>query len=104
MSKTSTSAKVSIPKENLAELCQRFHIRKLALVGSVLREDFSSNSDIDMLVEFEAGYTPGFAFIDIQDHLSDLLGRTVDLNTPQDLSSYFRANVMDEAEVLYVQV
>ncbi|MGK7909470.1 MAG: nucleotidyltransferase family protein [Synechococcus sp.] len=104
MSIISTPASVSIPKEKLAELCQRFHIRKLALFGSVLREDFHPDSDIDVLVEFETGYTPGFAFIDIQDQLSDLLGRPIDLNTLQDLSCYFRESVLAEAESIYVQV
>lgn len=97
------ASQISIPSEKIAEICQQYHIRWFALFGSVLREDFHSNSDIDILVEFEPGHTPGFAFIDIQDKLSELLGRTVDLNTPQDLSRYFRDRVLAEAEVYYGQ-
>ncbi len=91
--------KVSIPKEAIAAFCRRHHIRRLALFGSVLRDDFSDDSDIDVLVEFEPGCTPGFGFITIQKELSELLGRNVDLNTPQCLSRYFRGRVIAEAEV-----
>lgn len=103
MKKATRQLPVEIPKDKIAELCQQYHIRKLALFGSVLRDDFRSDSDIDVLVEFEPGHTPGFAFIDIQDQLSEILGRQVDLNTPQDLSRYFRTQVIEEAEVIYVQ-
>lgn len=94
---------ISIPREQIIQFCQRHHICKLALFGSILREDFGPNSDIDILVQFEPGHTPGFAFIDLQDQLTNLLGRTVDLNTPQDLSRYFRDQVMADAEVIYDQ-
>ncbi|OGO38844.1 MAG: hypothetical protein A2147_08200 [Chloroflexi bacterium RBG_16_57_8] len=66
--------------------CRRHHIIRLSLFGSVLREDFRPGSDVDVLVEFEPGKTPGFSFIDIQDELSNMIGRKVDLNTPGDLS------------------
>jgi uncharacterized protein len=92
---------VSIPREQLAELCRRHHIRQVALFGSALRGDFSPTSDIDLLVEFEAGHTPGLAFFAIQEELSRMLGRNVDLNTPRSLSRYFRERVLGEAEVLY---
>ena len=95
------SAKIAIPKEEMAAFCRRHHIRRLALFGSVLRDDFTPESDVDVLVEFERGHTPGLAFITIQDELSQLLGRKVDLNTPDCLSHYFRQEVLDEAEVLY---
>lgn len=94
---------ITISGDRIIELCQRHHIQKLSLFGSVLRDDFRSDSDIDVLVEFVPGQTPGFAFIDIQDQLSALLGRQVDLNTPQDLSRYFRDQVLAEAEVIYAQ-
>jgi uncharacterized protein len=87
---------------NLANLCQRYHVRKLALFGSILRDDFNTDSDLDVLVEFEPGYTPGFGFIDLQDELSKLFKRQVDLNTPQCLSRYFRDRVLAEAQTLYV--
>jgi uncharacterized protein len=86
----------------LASLCQRHHIRRLALFGSVLRpDDFRPDSDLDVLVEFEPGHVPGFAFVALQDELSALLGRRVDLHTPASLSPQFRDAVVREAEVLY---
>lgn len=94
-------AKIPVPSDKIAELCQQYHIRWLALFGSVLRDDFRPDSDIDVLVEFEPSHTPGFAFINIQDKLAELFQRTVDLNTPQDLSRYFREQVLAEAEVYY---
>ena len=83
-------------------MCRRHHIRRLALFGSVLRDDFTPTSDVDMLVEFEAGKVPGLAFIAIQDELSDLVGRRVDLNTPASISPYFRREVLEESEAVYV--
>ena len=75
----------SLPKtidiEATETLCQRYPIRKLALFGSVLRDDFCPDSDIDILVEFDPGHTPGFSFIEIQAQLADIIGRTIDLNT-----------------------
>ncbi len=84
----------------LPEFCRRHHIDRLALFGSVLRADFRTDSDIDVLVEFERGHTPGLAFFDIQTELSDLLGRKVDLNTPGFLSPRVRMRVQREAEVV----
>ncbi len=92
---------VDIPDDALRAFCKRHHIHKLSLFGSVLRDDFGPDSDIDVLVEFEDGHTPGFSFISIQDELSRLLGRDVDLNTPECLSQYFRGQVMAEAEPVY---
>jgi len=77
--------------------------RRGHLVGIDIDRAFRPDSDIDILVEFEPRHTPGFAFIDIQDKLSKIFGRTVDLNTPQDLSRYFRDRVLTEAEVYYEQ-
>lgn len=95
--------KVSIQPQKLAELCKRYHIRKLAFFGSALRDDFSPTSDVDILVEFEEGHTPGFAFIDIQDELSALLGgREVDLVTPKFLNHRIKDRVLKEAQVAYV--
>jgi uncharacterized protein len=95
---------IDIPKNKIAEFCQRHHIYKLSLFGSVLRDDFRPESDIDFLVEFEPGKTPGFAIVKMQLELSEMLnGREVDLRTPQELSRYFRDRVMAEAVVQYVQ-
>ncbi len=89
------------PKE-IAELCRRRHVRRLALFGSVLRDDFRPDSDVDVLVEFEPGKTPGLAFFGMEIELSELLGRRVDLNTAAFLSRYFRDEVLSEAEDVYV--
>ena len=93
---------IEIPAEALAALCRRHHIRRLALFGSILRDDFGPESDIDVLVVFEPCSTPGFGLITIQDELSELLGRPVDLHTPASLSRYFRDEVLRESEPLYV--
>lgn len=94
--------KFIIDPEKLAAFCRKHHIRKLAFFGSVLRPDFRDDSDIDVLVEFVPGFVPGLAFFSMEQELSDLLGRRVDLHTPQFLSRYFRPQVLAEAEVLYV--
>ena len=95
--------KVKLPKQKIADFCRRHHIRKLAVFGSALREDFRPDSDLDVLVEFEPGRTPGLAFFGMEQELSELLGRKVDLNTPQFLSPYFRDKVLAEAEVQYAE-
>jgi len=94
--------KIEIPEDKLRSFCKRNHIQKLSFFGSFLRDDFKSSSDIDVLVEFEAGHVPGLAFFTMQEELSEIIGHKVDLNTPQFLSRYFRDKVIDEAQVLYV--
>jgi uncharacterized protein len=89
--------KIKVPRQKLTEFCRRNHIRRLAFFGSVVREDFSPTSDVDVLVEFEPGYTPGLAFFAMQEELSKILGRKVDLNTTGFLSPYFRQQVQEEA-------
>lgn len=92
---------IDIPMEKVTEFCRKNHIRRLALFGSILRGDFGPESDVDVLVEFEPGHVPGLAFFRMQAELAKILGRKVDLNTPQFLSPYFRAEVLHEADVLY---
>jgi predicted nucleotidyltransferase len=87
----------------LAAFCKSYHIRRLALFGSALRGDFGPESDLDLLAEFAPGHTPGLAFFAIQEKLTELLGRRVDLNTPGFLSPYFRAEVLQAARDLYVE-
>lgn len=91
-----------LSKEAITDFCRRHHIRKFAFFGSVLRNDFRPDSDVDILVEFEPSHIPGFAFFAMQDELSELLGRKVDLHTRNFLSSYFRDKVEAEAEIQYV--
>ena len=94
---------ISVSKTALAAFCQENGIRRLAIFGSALREDFGPESDIDLLVEFQPGAHPrllGIAGIELA--LSELFaGRKVDLRTPEDLSPYFRQDVLDTAEVNY---
>ena len=99
----SGKVRIEVPRDQIIDFCQRHHIRKLSLFGSVLRDDFGSDSDIDVLVEFEPGHVPGFAFFGMEEELSKILGRKVDLNTPNFLSRYFRKRVMEQAEVQYAK-
>ena len=92
---------LSIPEAQLIAFCQRHHIRKMMLFGSILRDDFSPNNDIDVLVEFEPGHAPGWEFVTMQDELAALLDREVDLNTPGFLSDTFRDDVLASAVVIY---
>jgi len=88
-------------KSRIADLCRRWHISRLALFGSTIRGDHRPDSDIDVLVEFEPGHVPGFDFITIQDELTEIFGRRVDLHTPSTLSRYFRDDVLDRAKTVY---
>lgn len=94
---------IEIPQSKIAEFCQRHQIRQLSLFGSVLRSDFRPDSDIDLLVEFVPGQRIGFfELVGMEIELTELLGRKVDLRTPEELSRYFRQKVLDSAQVLYV--
>ncbi len=97
------SRNITLPKDAIAEFCRRHHIRRLSLFGSVLGEDFGPESDLDVLVEFAPGQTPGFAFFAMEEELSKIVGRKVDLNTPGFLSRYIRDEVMGEAEVQFAE-
>lgn len=96
---------INLPKDKITEFCRTHHIRRLAVFGSALRSDFRPDSDIDILVEFEPDHVPGlFGMARLERELSALLGgRKVDLRTPEDLSRYFRQEVLEEAEVQYAQ-
>jgi uncharacterized protein len=92
---------IEIDREQIADFCHRNRIRRLALFGSVLRDDFRPQSDVDVLVEFDPGARVGLRFFEIEDELSKLLGRKVDLNTAGFLGKHIRDNVLAEAEVQY---
>jgi hypothetical protein len=96
---------IVFPKDQIAEFCRRHHIRRLAVFGSALRSDFNETSDIDILVEFEPDHIPSLlGMARMERELSALFGgRNVDLRTPEDLSRYFRQDVLNEAEVQYAQ-
>jgi len=96
------SLEQQIPRDKLAEFCKRHFIRKLSLFGSALHGTLRPDSDIDLLVEFEEGHTPGlFSIVKMEMELTEVLGRKVDLRTPQELSRYFRDEVMRDAQLAY---
>jgi predicted nucleotidyltransferase len=94
---------IQIPFKRLKDFCENHNIEKLSLFGSVLTDNFTSHSDVDLLVEFAKGKTPGLAIIDLQDELSQMLEREVDLRTPTELSRFFRERVLVEAVVIYAK-
>ena len=96
---------IKIPQDKIADFCRRHHIRRLAFFGSVTREDFSPDSDIDVLVEFEPQHVPGFiGLYNLETELSGLLGgRHVDLVTAGFLNRRIRERVLAEAEVAYAE-
>ncbi len=94
---------IDIPTARLRDFCRRHHIRRMAFFGSVLRDDFGPQSDVDVLVEFEQAHVPGLAFFGMEAELSAILGRKVDLNTPGFLGPTILERVLQEAEDQYVQ-
>jgi len=96
------SLEQKMPKDKLIEFCRRNYIRKLSLFGSAVSDRLGPDSDIDLLVEFEQGYTPGlFSIVRMEMELAEALGRKVDLRTPDDLSRYFRDEVIRSAQLAY---
>ena len=94
---------IEIPREELADFCRCHHVRRLSFFGSILTPNFRPDSDIDILVEFTEGVPVGlFARGLMQQDLTELFGREVDLKTPGDLSRFFRESVVREASVQYV--
>jgi len=96
---------ITISREKVADFCRRYHVVKLAFFGSILRQDFRPDSDVDILIEFELEHIPGlFGLSAIERELSQLLGDVkVDVRTPEDLSEYFRQEVLKQAEVIYAR-
>jgi predicted nucleotidyltransferase len=100
--KMAYSLEQKMPKGKVAEFCRKNHIKKLSVFGSAARGRLEPDSDIDLLVEFEKDHTPGlFSIVSMEIELTELLGRKVDLRTPEDLSQYFRAEVVQNAKVQY---
>ena len=96
-------SRIEIPRAQIEDFCQRHHIRRLSLFGSVLRDDFGTQSDVDVLVEFEPGTRVGMIRLaGIELELSGILDRKVDMHTPGFISKYFRVQVLAEAEDQYV--
>ena len=95
---------IEIPKEEIEEFCKKHHIRKLSLFGSALRDDYTPESDLDILVEFDPAHIPGLIRLaGMEIELTGLLGRKVDMRTAQDLSPYFREDVLSSAKVQYAE-
>ena len=97
------AVKIGTDTRRVAEFCRKYYIRRLALFGSALRDDFGPESDVDVLVEFKPGHVPGLiAMARLERELSEAFGgRKVDMRTASDLSRYFRADVLAAAEVQY---
>jgi hypothetical protein len=98
------SLRIPVDEAKIGDFCRRHHIRRLSFFGSVLRDDFRPESDVDVLVEFEASYPVGFIRLaGMEIELSEILGRRADLRTQAELSRYFRQEVVDSAELQYAQ-
>ena len=97
---------LKVPRKKLAAFCRKYRIQKLAFFGSVLREDFKSTSDVDVIVEFKKGYTPGLSFFAMPEELKKILGREVDLLTFQGVKTsrnpIRRKAILESAQVYYV--
>ena len=97
-------SKIAVPQEKVADFCHHHQIRRLSLFGSVLGEEFRPESDVDVLVEFRPGAKRGMlALAAMEQQLSEILGRKVDLHTPGFLSKYFRDKILAEAELQYAE-
>jgi len=97
-----SQARISIPKDRITKFCVQNRVRRLSLFGSVLREDFGPDSDVDILVEFEPGARMGLIRLSgLEIELGKIVGRKVDLNTPGFLSKYYRDQILTEADVQY---
>lgn len=93
---------IKVPKKKIENFCKKHHIIYLALFGSVLTSSFSSKSDVDILVKFEKKHIPHlFGLIGMESELTEIIGHPVDLKTPNELSRFFREDVLAKAETIY---
>ncbi len=98
---TPVQTAISIPYEDISAFCEKHYITRLWLFGSVLREDFRADSDVDVLVEFDPAHIPGWNIVSIQDELSSILGREVEFSMPDALSNHIKPHIMQSARVIY---
>ena len=98
----SMAPRIPVDTQAVVEFCLRHHIRTLAFFGSVVRDDFSAASDVDVLVEFDAGHVPGLAFFSMEAELASILRHKVDLHTPDSISPFFRERVLASSVPQYV--
>ncbi len=95
---------VAIDRDRLEAFCRKWNVKELSFFGSVLSDDFRPDSDVDVLVEFTPGQTPGLEIVDLEEEFSRLLGgRRVDLVNPKYLNPRLKTRVLAEAELLYAQ-
>ena len=95
---------IEMHKQEIEKFCRKHYIRKLSLFGSALRDDFNTESDLDILVDFDPGHIPGLIKLaGLEIELAEILGRKVDIRTAQDLSRYFREEVLNSAKVQYAE-
>lgn len=95
---------IRLRRSKIESFCERYHIAYLAFFGSVLTSSFTKNSDVDVLVKFQKKHTPHlFGLIGMESELSEIIGYPVDLKTPNDLSPYFREDVLNKAKIYYGQ-
>lgn len=95
-------SKIELPIERIVEFCERRHIKKLSLFGSIVNGDVGPDSDVDILMEFEAGHTPGFKIVDVEEELSEIFGgRKLDIVNPKYLNRRIRDSVLASAEAIY---
>ncbi len=91
-----------INKKKITAFCRKYHVVSLALFGSILTSRFRASSDVDILVKFKKNHAPNFFdLVDMESELSSIIGRKVDLKTPNDLSPYFRDEVLTKAKIIY---
>jgi hypothetical protein len=92
---------IQVDPQAIATFCRRHHIRRMAFFGSVVRDDFRPDSDVDVLVEFDPEHVPGWNIVTMEDELAEMLGRRVDLRTSEELNWRFRDRVLREAHEVY---
>lgn len=95
---------IQVPKDKIRIFCKKYHVKKLSFFGSMLRNDFSADSDLDVLIEFQPNQKIGYLdMARMEEELSAIMNKKVDLRTPAELSRYFRQEVLENAEVQYAE-
>ena len=101
MSATPVATAIPLPYDEIAEFCEKHHITRMWVFGSVLRDDFNDDSDVDVLVEFDPAHVPGLAYFGMAAELSEIVGRHVDFGTPGGLRPWLRDGIMQSSQVIY---
>lgn len=94
--------KIAFPKNKIRDFCRKYHVKKFSFFGSILTDKFGPDSDIDVLVEFEPNAHPNyFLLVDMENDLTKIFGRRTDVRTPNEISHYYRQQVLSEAKSIY---